>query len=103
MVGKVVRGSHVGGLLRYFYGPARANEHVDPHMVASWDDSPASLEPAVASDGRRSFADLTSKLEQPFLLGADVAKDGKVFTIEGRKTPSYGEDKSFIQSLVDSI
>jgi len=31
------------------------------------------------------------------------AKDGKVFTIEGRKTPSYGEDKSFIQSLVDSI
>jgi outer membrane protein assembly factor BamE (lipoprotein component of BamABCDE complex) len=30
-------------------------------------------------------------------------KDGKVFTIEGRKTPSYGEDKSFIQSLVDSI
>ena len=27
------------------------------------------------------------------------AKDGKVFTIEGRKTPSYGEDKSFIQSI----
>lgn len=31
------------------------------------------------------------------------AKDGKVFTIEGRKTPSYGEDKTFIQSLIDSI
>jgi outer membrane protein assembly factor BamE (lipoprotein component of BamABCDE complex) len=31
------------------------------------------------------------------------AKDGKVFTIEGRKTPSYGEDKSFIQSLIESI
>lgn len=31
------------------------------------------------------------------------AKDGKVFTIEGRKTPSYGEDKSFIDSLIDSI
>lgn len=30
-------------------------------------------------------------------------KDGKVFTIEGRKTPSYGEDKSFIQSLIESI
>ena len=30
-------------------------------------------------------------------------KDGKVFTIEGRKTPSYGEDKSFLQSLIDSI
>jgi len=31
------------------------------------------------------------------------AKDGKVITIEGRKTPSYGEDKSFIASLVESI
>lgn len=31
------------------------------------------------------------------------AKDGKVFTIEGRKTPSYGADKSFIESLVESI
>ena len=31
------------------------------------------------------------------------AKDGKVFTIEGRKTPSYGEDKSFIQSMIESI
>jgi outer membrane protein assembly factor BamE (lipoprotein component of BamABCDE complex) len=30
-------------------------------------------------------------------------KDGKVFTVEGRKTPSYGEDKSFIQSLIDSV
>jgi outer membrane protein assembly factor BamE (lipoprotein component of BamABCDE complex) len=31
------------------------------------------------------------------------AKDGKVITIEGRKTPSYGEDKSFIDSLIESI
>jgi outer membrane protein assembly factor BamE (lipoprotein component of BamABCDE complex) len=32
-----------------------------------------------------------------------TAKDGKVFTIEGRKTPSYGEDKSFIESMIESI
>jgi outer membrane protein assembly factor BamE (lipoprotein component of BamABCDE complex) len=31
------------------------------------------------------------------------AKVGKVFTIEGRKTPSYGADKSFIDSLIESI
>lgn len=31
------------------------------------------------------------------------AKDGKVFTIESRKTPSYGEDKNFIQSLIASV
>ncbi len=32
-----------------------------------------------------------------------TAKDGKVFTIEGRKTPSYGQDKNFIDSLIASI
>jgi outer membrane protein assembly factor BamE (lipoprotein component of BamABCDE complex) len=31
------------------------------------------------------------------------AKDGKVFTIEGRKTPSYGQDKNFIDSLIASV
>ena len=31
------------------------------------------------------------------------AKDGKVFTIESRKTPSYGEDKNFIESLIASV
>jgi outer membrane protein assembly factor BamE (lipoprotein component of BamABCDE complex) len=31
------------------------------------------------------------------------AKDGKVFTIEGRKTPSYGEDRSFLQQLINSV
>jgi outer membrane protein assembly factor BamE (lipoprotein component of BamABCDE complex) len=30
-------------------------------------------------------------------------KDGKVFTLEGRKTQGYGEDKSFVQSLIDSM
>jgi outer membrane protein assembly factor BamE (lipoprotein component of BamABCDE complex) len=30
-------------------------------------------------------------------------KDGKVITIEGRKTQGYGEDKSFLQSIMDSI
>jgi len=30
-------------------------------------------------------------------------KDGKSFTIEGRKTPSYGEDRSFIEQLINSV
>ena len=25
----------VGGLLRYLYGPGRANEHTDPHVVVA--------------------------------------------------------------------
>ncbi|MGN6099601.1 MAG: outer membrane protein assembly factor BamE [Devosia sp.] len=30
-------------------------------------------------------------------------KDGRVFTIETRRTPSYGEDKTFIQSILGSV
>jgi hypothetical protein len=44
MIGKVVRGSHAGGLPCYLYGPGRANEHIDPHLVAGFGD-PAGLEP----------------------------------------------------------
>ena len=38
MIGKVVRGSNVGKLLQYLYGPGRANEHADPHLVAGFQD-----------------------------------------------------------------
>lgn len=30
-------------------------------------------------------------------------KDGKAITIESRRTPSYGEDRTFIEALVSSI
>ncbi len=44
MIGKVVRGSDAGGLLRYLDGPGRANAHIDPHLVAGFGD-PAETEP----------------------------------------------------------
>lgn len=31
------------------------------------------------------------------------AKDGKVFPIESRKTPSFGEDRNFIESILASF
>ncbi|WP_331719462.1 relaxase/mobilization nuclease domain-containing protein [Streptomyces sp. NBC_01174] len=34
---KAKAGGRTAGLLYYLYGPGRANEHVDPHMVAAWD------------------------------------------------------------------
>jgi outer membrane protein assembly factor BamE (lipoprotein component of BamABCDE complex) len=30
-------------------------------------------------------------------------KDGKTFTIESRRTPSYGEDRTFLESIISSI
>ena len=44
MIGKVLRGTDARRLLYYLYGPGKANEHTDPHLVAGFAD-PAELEP----------------------------------------------------------
>jgi hypothetical protein len=69
VIGKVMRGGDAGGLLRYLYGPGRANEHVDPHLVASWDDNPAALEP-VLTGARHDVRRLTDLLNQPLAASA---------------------------------
>lgn len=66
MIGKVLRGKQVGGLLRYLFGPGKANEHTDPHLVASWDGDPAGLEPRRHPDtGRPDTRRLADLLGQP--------------------------------------
>ncbi|MEU0629136.1 mobilization protein [Streptomyces sp. NPDC005989] len=37
MVPKIRRGSRTHGLLVYLYGPGKRDEHIDPHLVGSWD------------------------------------------------------------------
>jgi hypothetical protein len=75
VIGKVTRGSDVGGLLRYLYGPGKANEHTNPHLVASWNgDDRATLgrlEP-VPGRGRHRFAPLADRLALPLQLLPDV-------------------------------
>ena len=45
MITKVVHGWRVGGLVAYLMGPGRAQEHVRPRVVASWDGRDASWQP----------------------------------------------------------
>jgi hypothetical protein len=75
MIGKVTRGSNIGGLLRYLYGPGKANEHTNPHLVASWrgDDRATldQLEPTPGR-GRHHFAQLTARLGLPLQLLPDI-------------------------------
>ncbi|MEU8337883.1 relaxase [Micromonospora tulbaghiae] len=65
------RGSRVGGLLRYLWGPGKAEEHTNPHLVAAWDGAGplTELEPNVTVGGRRDFRTLTALLEQPVRAG----------------------------------
>ena len=64
MIGKVIGGSDVGRLLYYLYGPGKANEHTDPHLVAGFAD-PAGLEPAHRPGRPRDFRPLAGLLAQP--------------------------------------
>src|SRR4249920_553716 len=64
VIGKVLRGTDARRLLYYLYGPGKANEHTDPHLVAGFGD-PAELEPGRRPDGSRDFRRLTGLLAQP--------------------------------------
>ncbi|MBC8092629.1 MAG: relaxase, partial [Pseudonocardia sp.] len=65
------RGTNVGGLLRYLYGPGRCQEHLYPHLVAAWDGAgplPA-LEPQALPGGRVDFRPLVALLTDPVRAG----------------------------------
>ncbi|MBO2464957.1 hypothetical protein [Actinomadura violacea] len=60
----MIRGPRVDGLLRYLYGPGDHEEHLDPHLIASW--SGRENDPARAGEtGLRRLADL---MNQPLWL-----------------------------------
>ncbi|GAB3217868.1 relaxase/mobilization nuclease domain-containing protein [Kineococcus gypseus] len=68
----ITRGERMGGLLAYLAGPGKANEHVEPHLVAgdaailAWHDD-AVLDAAAA-------AEIARQLEAPrMLFGVQVA------------------------------
>ena len=70
------RGTQVGGLLRYLYGPGKSEEHVDPHLVAGWAGCGvlAALEPRLRADGRHEVGRLAGLLDQPLRAARDLPK-----------------------------
>jgi hypothetical protein len=75
VIGKVAHGTDTRQLLYYLYGPGKANEHTDPHVVAGFSD-PADLEPERRPRGSRDFRRLAGLLAQPLaaLAGPGYAK-----------------------------
>ena len=86
MIGKVIRGTHAGSLLCYLYGPGRANEHVDPHLVAGFSD-PGELEPERRPDGSLDFRRLAGLLAQPLAALAGPGYEKPVWHCAVRAAP----------------
>ncbi|MFF7413282.1 relaxase/mobilization nuclease domain-containing protein [Streptomyces lydicus] len=55
------RGQRTIGLLYYLYGPGKFEEHIDPHLVASWDH----LAPDPGRDDAATLKQLQQLLDQP--------------------------------------
>ncbi|MFB6627221.1 mobilization protein [Streptomyces sp. NPDC056374] len=64
------RGKRTIGLLYYLYGPGKAEEHVDPHLVASWDHAA----PDPGRDGESTYKELQQLLDQPLALLTDAQR-----------------------------
>ena len=60
----MLRGTDARRLLYYLYGPGKANEHTDPHLVAGFAD-PAELEPERRPGGAPDLRRLARLLAQP--------------------------------------
>jgi hypothetical protein len=86
VIGKVVRGNNARRLLYYLYGPGRANEHADPHLVAGFAD-PGDLEPERRRDGSRDFRRLAGLLDQPLAALAGPGCAGPVWHCSLRAAP----------------
>lgn len=70
------QGSNTRGLLNYLYGKGTRDEHVDPHLVASFDD----MAPDPGRDPSATKEDLQRLLDQPLhLLDEDQRPDQHVW------------------------
>jgi len=68
------------------YGPGRANEHTDPHLVAGFAD-PADLEPERRPGGSPDLQRLTGLLAQPLAALACQGRDKPVWHCSVRAAP----------------
>ncbi|MBH1934129.1 hypothetical protein I5Q34_07440 [Streptomyces sp. AV19] len=89
MIPNVTRGQDMGDLVRYLFGPGRANEHTDPHTVAVADGCWSEGFPAFADDSELS--ELITDLEAPRKLFGTEVKDGYVWHCSLALPPEDGE------------
>jgi hypothetical protein len=86
VIGKVLRGTDARRLLYYLYGPGKANEHTDPHLVAGFAD-PAELEPERRLSGAPDLRRLAGLMAQPLAALAVPGYDKPAWHCSVRAAP----------------
>ncbi|MEU6192381.1 relaxase/mobilization nuclease domain-containing protein [Streptomyces sp. NPDC047061] len=77
-------GNDTYGLLEYLYGPGRAEEHVDPHLVAAWDR----LAPDPGRGPKATQRDLQRLLDQPVMALSESTRPAEhVWHLSVRAAP----------------
>ena len=76
MITKVVHGRRVGGLIAYLMGPGRAQEHVRPRVIASWDGRDAGWQPLPAAEGGFELGPLIRAVRAPAVAAGLPEADG---------------------------
>lgn len=78
MIAKEIKGHRLRGLVEYLYGPGRAEEHADPHLVAAWDGSLVARQPADAVE--RGL--MVSEMEAPArMFNTALPAEGPVYHV----------------------
>lgn len=111
MITKVVHGWRVGGLVAYLMGPGRAQEHVRPHVIASWDGQDAGRQPQQNDAGDLELGPLIRALRAPAVAAGlpesdEGGKRGYVWHCSARvaagdRVLSDGEWASIARELLD--
>ncbi|CAM5256513.1 hypothetical protein SALBM311S_03555 [Streptomyces alboniger] len=77
-------GTDTRGLVAYLYGPGKAEEHIDPHLVAAWDR----LAPDPGRDPKATYGDVQRLLDQPVMALPESARPAEhVWHLSVRAAP----------------
>ncbi|GAA1204620.1 relaxase/mobilization nuclease domain-containing protein [Pseudonocardia alaniniphila] len=85
MIAKISRGWRVAGLVHYLMGPGRFNEHINQHVVASWDGAPELHQPELIGDGNFDVEELATDLADP-AVAAGIPQTEPI-RLDGGKAP----------------
>ena len=90
MIPKIILGKGPEATRRtigYLFGKGRANEHIDPHLVASWNDFAPDPGRSPHRDPKEVEAQLAAQLDQPVKMLGDKAPKYTVWHCPVRAAP----------------